>query len=154
MTPHNPGSSFVPADEPISYMHQEDRRGAGSQGIISPKSSAHPMSPSKSSRTHYPPLPESTMSPQRTLSPSLAYERERERRRTKTPSIAPSESASQVPRKREKEKEKEPSLKPARSEVDGRNGSGGSRERSRVEGLHSDLQGGCDFDDCIRFKCS
>lgn len=103
--------------------------------MLSPKSSARPMSPAKSARTQYPPLPESTMSPtQRTLSPNGHYERER--RHTKTPSIAPSESASQIPRARSSnsKREKEPSVKPTRSEVDGRNSSGGSRgERSRAD---------------------
>lgn len=103
--------------------------------MLSPKSSARPMSPAKSARTQYPPLPESTMSPtQRTLSPNGHYERER--RHTKTPSIAPSESASQIPRARSSnsKREKEPSVKPTRSEVEGRNSSGGSRgERSRAD---------------------
>lgn len=68
------------------------------------------------------------------MSPNVVYDMDR--RHTKTPSIAPSESASQVPKAR-REREREPSVKPARSEVEPRSRSGGSRgEQSRVEGEH------------------
>ncbi|EKM54304.1 uncharacterized protein PHACADRAFT_258083 [Phanerochaete carnosa HHB-10118-sp] len=129
--PHNPfqefgmTSAFGPVD-PYEPVHIQ------SNGAISPKATSRTMSPAARSAatTRYPPLPDSTMSPGRTMSPNVVYDMDR--RHTKTPSIAPSESASQVPKAR-REREREPSVKPARSEVEPR--SGGSRgERSRVEG--------------------
>ncbi|GJE94937.1 hypothetical protein PsYK624_111130 [Phanerochaete sordida] len=112
-----------------------------SNGHLSPKAASRAMSPGRSAATtRYPPLPDSTMSPGRTLSPNAVYDMDR--RITKTPSIAPSESASQVPKaRREREREREPSVKPVRSEVEAqpRSGSGGGSrgERSRVEGSNA-----------------
>ncbi|KAI0695523.1 hypothetical protein BC835DRAFT_1414795 [Cytidiella melzeri] len=125
-----------------AQMSQKAPSVAVGNELLSPKSAARPMSPprtangngqshersfsprsgisqqpsrvtQKTSKSAYPPLPESTMEEpmfSRAASPPA-------RSHNKTPSIAPSESASQAPRMRAQKSvsQKEPSQKPSRS---------------------------------------
>ena len=94
------------------------RTANGGERPFSPRSAAVSQQPSrvtqKTSRTLYPPLPESTMGMDPSRTPTQRAMSPPARSHAKTPSIAPSDSASHAPKARTRS-QKEPSHKPSRS---------------------------------------